>query len=382
MRVVYLDHVAQLSGGEIALLRLVPHLTRVEPHVILAEDGPLADALVQAGISTEVLPLAERARNLRKGTVTARTLPLAVIVATARHIVRLALHLRRLRPDLVHTNSLKAGVYGSIAARLAGVPVVWHVRDRIAPDYLPAAARWVVRVMLRRLATAVIANSQATLGTLDPDVQPVIFHFVIPEALAVPADRGPREPRPLTVGMIGRFSPWKGQDLLLRAFADAFPDGDERCVLVGAALFGEDDYAQRLHDLARELGLDARVEFRGFQPDVWPELHRMDMLVHASLSPEPFGQVIIEGMAAGVPVVAAAAGGPAEILTHDVNGVLYPMGDQLALAEALRRLGADPQRRRRLIDAGLASVEAYRPDAVAARMQELYRQVIVKSKWS
>jgi len=382
MRVVYLDHVAQLSGGEIALLRLVPQLTGVDPHVILAEDGPFADALVDAGVSIEVLPMANGARELRKGTVTARAVRAGVVAGTAGYVLRLALHLRRLRPDVVHTNSLKAGVYGSIAARLAGVPVVWHVRDRIAPDYLPTAARRAVRLMTRRLAAAVIANSQATLRTLDPAVQPVILYSVIPEALAGPADRAPRAPQPLTVGMIGRFAPWKGQDLFLRAFANAFPDGDERCVLVGAALFGEDGYQQRLHELADELGLGARVEFRGFRPDVWPELRRMDMLVHASLSPEPFSQVIIEGMAAGVPVIAAAAGGPAEIITHDVNGVLYPMGDQPALAQVLRELGADPQRRQRLSDGGLASVDAYRPEAVAARMEGLYRDVIEKSKRS
>jgi len=381
-RVVYLDHVAQLSGGEIALLRLVPHLTEVDAHVILAEDGPFADALVDAGVSIEVLPMANGARELRKGTVTARAVPAGAVAGTAGYVLRLALHLRRLRPDVVHTNSLKAGVYGSIAARLAGVPVVWHVRDRIAPDYLPTAARRAVRLMTRRLAAAVIANSQATLRTLGPAVQPVILYSVIPEAIAGPADRAPRAPQPLTVGMIGRFAPWKGQDLFLRAFADAFPDGDERCVLVGAALFGEDGYQQRLHELADELGLGARVEFRGFRPDVWPELRRMDMLVHASLSPEPFSQVIIEGMAAGVPVIAAAAGGPAEIITHDVNGVLYPMGDQPALAQVLRELGADPQRRQRLSDGGLASVDAYRPEAVAARMEGLYRDVIEKSKRS
>ncbi len=382
-RVVYLDHVAQLSGGEIALLRLVPHLTEVDAHVILAEDGPFADALVDAGVSIEVLPMANGARELRTGRITPGAVPLEVLVATIAYILRLALYLRRLRPDVVHTNSLKAGVYGSIAARLAGVPVVWHVRDRIAPDYLPTAAHRVVRLMTRRLTAAVIANSQATMRTLNARARPTTFYSVIPEALAAPlpaaAARKLGEPRPLTVGMIGRFAPCKGHELFLRAFAQAFPAGDERCVLVGAALFGEDGYQQRLHELADELGLGARVEFR---PDVWPELRRMDMLVHASLSPEPFSQVIIEGMAAGMPVIAAAAGGPAEIITHDVNGVLYPMGDQPALAQVLRELGADPQRRQRLSDGGLASVDAYRPEAVAARVEGLYRDVIEKSKRS
>jgi glycosyltransferase involved in cell wall biosynthesis len=379
MRVVYLDHVAQLSGGEIALLRLVPHLTEVDPHVILAEDGPFADSLVEAGISTEVLPLAQRARALRKGSVTPSTIPPRVVLTSAAYVVRLAFHLRRMRPDIVHTNSLKAGVYGSIAARLAGIPVVWHIRDRIAPDYLPRSAVWAVRAMARRLPAAVIANSRATVDTLGAHRGRAI-QAVIPEAIIAPTARGPRAARPFTVGMVGRLAPWKGQSLFLRAFADAFPDGDVRCVLVGAPMFGEDDYERQLHRLVEELGLDARAEFRGFRTDVWSELARMDLLVHASLIPEPFGQVILEGMAAQLPVVAAAAGGPADLIRHNLNGVLYPMGDRSALGEELHSLATDRPRRLRLIEGGLATVAHHHPNVLATRMQQLYRDVIERAK--
>ena len=121
-RVVYLDHTARMSGGEIALLRLLPHLSNVEPHVILAEDGPLADALVAQGISVEVMPMPARARDARKATMrVGRCLP-SRLLDRRLYTVRIARRLRALRPDLVHTNSLKAGVYGGIAARIAGVP--------------------------------------------------------------------------------------------------------------------------------------------------------------------------------------------------------------------------------------------------------------------
>jgi glycosyltransferase involved in cell wall biosynthesis len=375
MRVVYLDHVAKLSGGEIALLRLLPHLDDVEPHVILAEDGPFADRLVQAGISTEVLPMREGARNLRKDRVTARTLPLGVVASALIYTVRVAIRLRRLRPDVVHTNSLKAGIYGSIAARLAGVPAVWHVRDRIAEDYLPRPAVRLVRAMTRRLPSVVIANSHATMATLDPQAAPVLLYSVVPEVLIPPEARAGRAPGDLVIGMIGRLAPWKGQDLLLQAFADAFPVAGATCVLVGSSMFGEDAYDAQLHALSRELGIEDRVEFRGFRDDVWQELERMDILAHASLTPEPFGQVVLEGMAAGVPVVAADTGGPAEIVQHDINGLLYPMGDRAALAAALRQLGSDPARRLRLAEFGLATVASYHPDAVVDRLQGVYRGV-------
>jgi glycosyltransferase involved in cell wall biosynthesis len=374
-KIVYLDHVAQLSGGEIALLRLLPHLDQVDAHVILAQDGPLVERMNLAGISTEVLAFEEDARDLRKDAVHGRGLPLGVASATAAYVVRLAARLRALRPDIVHTNSLKAGLYGSLAARLAGVPMIWHVRDRIADDYLPPAAVRLVRFMVRRFATAVVANSQSTLQTLAGPRNPVVLYSVLPEVLTDVPARPRATNGSLTFGVVGRLAPWKGQDFFLRSFARAFPDGPERAIVIGGALFGENAYADGLPDLASSLGIAERVELRGHRPDVWAELSQLDVLVHASLTPEPFGQVILEGMAAGVPVVAAGAGGPAEILEHDVTGVLYEPANVDQLAAALRRM-EDRELRERLAVAARGSLAPYSPDVVATQLQHLYAAVV------
>src|ERR1700704_3441600 len=97
------------------------------------------------------------------------------------------------------------------------------------------------------------------------------------------------------------------------------------------------------------------------------QLERLDILVHASIIPEPFGQVVIEGMAAGLPVVAAGAGGPAEVIEDGVTGILYPPGDVGALASALRKLAAKPHLRERLGRAGRVQAAAFAPDIVAAQ---------------
>jgi glycosyltransferase involved in cell wall biosynthesis len=378
-RVVYLDHVAKLSGGEIALLRLLPHLDRVEPHVILAEDGPLVGRLHMEGVSTEVMEMPDSGRGLRKDRVRAGKLPTAAVRSTAAYVLALAARLRRLSPDLVHTNSMKAGVYGSLAARLAGIPMIWHVRDHIDDSYLPPHAVGLIRRMTRHLPTAVVANSRSTMETLRAPSNPVVIYSVLPEVLSEVQPLRRRTRGPLTFGVLGRLAPWKGQDFFLRAFAAAFPGGDERAAIVGGALFGEDEYARSLPALAEQLGIAERVELRGHRSNVWEELSRLDVLVHSSISPEPFGQVILEGMAAGVPVIAAGAGGPAEILSDRVTGILYAPNDLVELAAAMRSMH-DQQLRNRLTVAARDALGPYSPAVVAAQLQTVYSAVVARAR--
>ncbi len=373
-RIVYLDHVARLSGGEIAILRLLPHLHGVHAHVILGEDGILAERLEQAGISVEVLPLPTSARDVRRDAVRlGGTAPRAAL-QTLSYATRLAWRLRRLEPDLVHTNSLKSGVYGSFAAKGAHVPLVWHLRDRIAADYLPKPTVRVMRGFIARAADGVIANSSATLATLPRSVGE--RGCVIADSVEVsPLPRKPDDGA-TTFGMLGRIAPWKGQDLFLRAFAAAFPGGPEHAVLVGTPMFGEESYERELHDLATELGLAERVEFRGFREDVWRELACFDVLVHASTIPEPFGQVVLEGMAAGLAVLAPDEGGPAEVIDDGRTGRLFQSRDADSLARAMLALRADPAERRRLGDAARLAVEDYRPQTLAGRLERVYERVL------
>ena len=176
--------------------------------------------------------------------------------------------------------------------------------------------------------------------------------------------------------MVGRIAPWKGQDVFLRAFAGAFPDGEERGLILGAPLFGEEEYERSLRALVEQLGLHDRVDLRGFTDDVAAELAEVDALVHASVIPEPFGRVIVEGMAAGLPVVAAAGGGPDEIVTEGVDGLLYPPGDVDELAARLRRVATDAGLAERLGRAGVERARAFSPELAAAQTSAFYRRVL------
>jgi glycosyltransferase involved in cell wall biosynthesis len=176
--------------------------------------------------------------------------------------------------------------------------------------------------------------------------------------------------------MVGRIAPWKGQDLFVRAFAAAFPGGDERAVIVGAPMFGEEAYERELRELIAGLGLGERVRLRGFREDVWSELARMDVLVHASVIPEPFGQVVLEGMAAGLAVIAPDEGGPAEVIADGETGRLFTSRSVEALAAAMRTLNESPPERARLGSAARRAIKAYHPTRVGEQLEQVYDQVL------
>jgi glycosyltransferase involved in cell wall biosynthesis len=379
-KVVYLDHCARLSGGELALLRLLDSLDgAVQPHVVLAEHGPLLGKLERAGVSHEVVELAAAARDLPRQKVTIRAARVREMFYVAAHVVRLARRLRRLRPDLVHANSLKAFVYGGLAARLADVPIVWHVRDRIADDYLPAGAVRLIGALARHLPDAVIANSRETLDMLGAATGAVsggMPHAVVYDPVGLsPAPRS-KGHRSLRVGMLGRIAPWKGQHVFLEAFANAFPGAGEQAAIVGAPLFGEEEYERELRQLAGDLGIADRVEFAGYQNDVAAQLAQLDVLVHASLLPEPLGQVVQEGMRAGLPIVASEGGGPSELIQDGRTGFLYPRGDVIALTQTLRRVGGDAELRRGVGAAACAEARLFDPERIARQVLTVYRRVL------
>lgn len=377
LRVVVLDHTSVLSGGELAIARAISGLgADVSVHAILATDGPLRARLEAVGATVEILELDPVARTVARGDVRAGSLRPRAIAAAARHVVVLARRLRQLRPDVVHTNSLKAALYGGVAARLAGVPCVWHVRDRIEVPYLPTTAVRVVRAAARTLPAAIVANSASTLSTLgirDGTVVPSPLDPSIPLATTRSA-AGPT----LRVAMVGRLAEWKGQRLAIDAFVEAFGDRSATLAIAGTAMFGEDAYEAALQAHVADAGLAARVSFLGFVDDVAGLYETTDIVVHASLLAEPFGQVVIEAMGAGCAVVVADGGGPAEVVTDGLDGVVYPRGDVHALATALRALGDDAALRARLGAAARATAASYTPVALAPMLVGVWRSAAAR----
>ncbi len=381
IRVLFLDHTARLGGGEIALINLLGEFARgsdVEPRVVVFEDGPMVGRLRERGVACDVFPLSDRLRTAKKDGVGVGPGSLMKVPAAVGFVRRLARFIREAEVDLVYCNSLKADVLGGMAARLAkggGVPCVWHVRDRVMPDYLPAKVVPVFRRLCRWVPQGIAANSEHTLETLKLPVgwasahhphqstgdqrwaeahptksKParVVYSGVVPPVNVMATPEGSP-----VVGLVGRLAPWKGQHVFLDAAAvvrQQMPG--VRFRLIGSALFGEDDYERRLRKRVAEPDLSGSVEFCGFEDDIWSALAKLTIVAHASTTPEPFGQVVVEAMAAGRAVVATDAGGVRETIVDNTTGLLVPMNDSPAMAAALLRLIRDPAERQRLAQAG------------------------------
>jgi glycosyltransferase involved in cell wall biosynthesis len=328
------------------------------------------------------MPLAGGVGNTRKDSLGAGSLlRVREMGAILGYCWRLSRFIKERGVQLVHTNSLKADIIGGVAGRLARMPVIWHVRDRIDGDYLPGVVVTAFRFLSRVIPGFVVANSAATLETLrlpgwspgavhseDALVQgnlAVVHDGVIPQALAGKSNQE------MLIGLVGRITRWKGQHIFLQAAAEVrkrFPAA--RFQIIGSALFGEEAYEKEIRSLTASLGLEDCVEFLGFRTDVPKLIDELNVLVHASITGEPFGQVIVEAMAAARPVVATRGGGVPEIVRDGVTGLLVPMGDVSAMAGAICELLADPERAAQMGTAGRERVLRQFTVAVTARRLE------------
>ncbi len=291
-----------------------------------------------------------------------------MLARLGRDILPQAWQLRRLMrtmlPDLVHFNDIipvsRAGI---IAAASLGVPIVCHVR---ALDGLTWLDRW-----LSHWVNGFIYISQAVADQQRAAGATVRLARVVPNGIdlaAYPPDLDGSALRkafniPATaylVGSVGRLVTWKGHHVVLRAFADfAAHCPAAHLLIVGGPDVAEPGYADYLLDLAFDLGIVDRVTLTGHRNDMPQVLAALDVVCHAAIAPEPFGRVVIEGMAARRPVIGSAAGGVLEVIEPGSSGLLAPPGNSQALAEALSTLWRDPNLAAALAAAGRRRVETH-----------------------
>ncbi len=384
MRVLYVNHTATISGGERSLIGLLAALPAGVEATLAAPAGELTEAVSALGVP--VIEIAGTAGSLRLHPLHT---PRALIEmgAAALQVRRAA---RRTRAQVVHANSIRAGIVLGLAPRLRGRRFV-HVRDCLPSGPLTSATAR----LIARTATTIVANSHYTadcFARAAPRARPEVvynavdarFDVTLIDRAGARAALGVHGKRPLLLGVVAQLSPWKGQDTAIEALALLRARGiDARLLLIGAAKFvaratrfDNEAYVQRLHALAAQGGLAEHVSFMGEREDVPALIRALDVLLAPSWE-EPFGRSIVEALALGVPVVATNVGGPPEIVEDGREGYLLAPGEPAAWADALQRLAESPELAQEMGRAGQRRVaQAFTTSRHIAAMLDLYERAL------
>ena len=376
MRIVFLNVTGSLGGAERVLLTLLRELRRLRPDwrltVLMGGAGPLVAAVEDLGCETRLLPLGEMLEALGDWGATSRLGLLIRMLSATPAVFRYRAALRRelstLSPSIVQSNGFKMHVLGAMGCP-AGVKLIWHVHDFVSNrSAMKALLRW-----FAKRPAAVVAISPAVAEDLKSIREArTIWNSVDIERFATVSESHHKEIR---IGLVATFARWKGHEVFLRALALLPGDIPWQGFIAGGRVYqraGSQWTEQELRSLVVELGLTDMVEFTGFLPDAAPFVQTLDIAVHASTEPEPFGLAIAEAMAAGRAVVATSA----SIVTDGVDGLVCPCGDVTALAHALERLARDPELRLRLGEAAAISArQRFQPRRMAAEFVELYESL-------
>ncbi len=334
-RVLFVNHTSVVSGAEMVLLDVVPACAN--SGAFLFEEGVLGSHLRSRGIEVIQSRFGTALAGVKRDSKLIKAAPLAARMAAL--IAELSMAARQY--DLIYANSQKAFVLGTLAAKIARRPLIWHLHDIIGKEHFGAGQRRLQISLANRFANAILAPSQPVASAFVAEGGHAQLMHVVPNGLETEANTESRAalrqqlglPHGALVGVFSRLAPWKGQHVVLRALAKL---PDVRCIIAGAALFGEDGYAESLRTLAANVGITGRVIFLGQRCDVPKLMRAVDIVIHPSVDPEPFGRTLVEAMLAGTPVIATDAGASAEILAGGEAGTLVPPGDADALVEAVR----------------------------------------------
>lgn len=394
--VLYLNTSGQVGGAERCLLSLLAGLDqdRYRGRALVGSKGPLTAMLERHQIAATMAELPPALRQLsryhhRRG-IGRRA---AAGLELPGYLWRLRAVAHESAAEIIHSNGWKMHMMSALARLGAGRRLLWHLHDFPAPkraEEEPLSNR-----MLARLAATprlLVANSHAVARAYSvrfPSLagkMRVVHNGVDTEA--EPADGTAWRRRwglaadDLVVGMVAIFAPWKGQDVFLKAARTVIELAPRtRFVLVGDDIYDTAGHGGRrveLERLARDLGIAEAVRFTGFvDEDIAAAYASLDVMVHASTAPEPFGRTLIEAMAAGVPVIAANDGGVQEIIETEKYGLLTPPGDVDALSKALLRLLNDGALRQRLAHQAQERVRSeFSEKAIGDKMMAVYDELM------
>lgn len=409
-----LIEMAQELGVQVKVLKLPDQLNQ------LGDSGLFQSLKGMPGSTKFPNPIENKTKitNLSMGRLTLLFRVVKVLPSVAQYLGEFRQAIRKINPNLIHSNGIKTHLLTTLAGSM-DVPVVWHIHDFYGSRPLIARAlRWLSKGATLGIAIseAVAQDARATLPRLPIEViyNSVDVNYFSP-GLAVGADladlpvgkqiseKNAPLPRlntqekltspvePIRVGLVATFARWKGHDIFLEAAAQVIrvreaaslrehrPDLNVRFYIVGGAIYktkGSQFSEEELRELVSVLQIEDKVDFIGFQQNIAEVYRWLDIVVHASTQPEPFGLAIVEAMACGKPVIVSQAGGAAELFTHNYDAVGVPPGDPAALASAIEHLIDNPYQRKCLSENARSTVlNRFSHDRLGEQILAVYKSL-------
>ncbi|RPF26396.1 glycosyltransferase [Georgenia muralis] len=374
-RVLFLNHSTEPGGAELALVRLLSVTGRTWRAGVLVA-GPELGVFRALDRAPGALVMGTRGsmRAGISGGAVGRVLGAALEVIV--EAVSVALHPAARTADILWANSTRSAVYGILASAILRKPLVVHLRDVVSVESLGWAGDLVMRRLVLPRATGVVANSAFTLASAAGVRLPAVTAVIrSPVGNVLPAPAAPVRAEVERVGMVARIARWKGQHLLIEAFARTFGGTPVSLHLAGGVLFDERAYRRELERLVSDLDVADQVVFEGHVEDVGLFIDSLDVCVQASTRPEPMGQNVLQYLARGRPTVVADEGGPSEVVEDGVNGRVFHARQVASLAGVLGELAADLPQRRRLGEHARQGAVSFRDGVVLGQVDAMLRRV-------
>lgn len=403
MHIVFLSPVGVLGGAERVIIDAIRELSGagIRVSLVTGAEGPLTGTATEAGATVAVEPLPRELGAVGESGLAGSTLAGIVraggrgVRAAARlapYVARLKRRLRAFAPTIVHAHGPKAQLAAALATP-RGVPLVWHVHDFMSARLITSKVARLARHRVDHaiaISDAVARDAKHVLSGVPVTrvyngVDLAAFHPGAPDT-SDPAARQIVSAAPqgvLRVGLVATYATWKGHRVFLEAArrvvqTEALPAC--RFFIVGGPIYAAQGSQVSQLDLEREaqrLRITDRLTFVPFSSAPEEVMRALDIVVHASTSPEPFGRTIVEGMASGKAVIVSDAGGAHELFHDGLTALGFPPGDAGALADRISRLLASPTRRSELGARALDHArEAFSGERFGKSLLEVYGNLL------
>jgi glycosyltransferase involved in cell wall biosynthesis len=396
MKLLYLNASSQLGGAERNLIDTICAVQDRDPSIeitvlITAADGPIVAELDRLRVEIILLELPSKIAQLGDSGLKGQNNPLVSILSFACNVSllgefisywqQLKRSISQINPDVIHSNGMKTHL---LAASLGvSIPIIWHLHDFIGSRVL---VKQLLKLLVNR-ASAAIAISQSIADdwqSVFPSLQIELIYNAIDIDRYKP-QLSIRDSQHLNIGLVATYALWKGHDIFIQAIGHIAKKRPElqstaKFYIIGGAIYetARSQYSRsQLQQLARDLNIEDWLVFIDFQQDIVSAYNMLDIVVHASTQPEPFGRTIVEAMACEKAVIVAQAGGAAELFAHQKDAIGVLPGDSTALSAVIEQLIDSPSDRIALGIAGRITVmQRFNRDRLGKDIIAVYHELI------